>query len=287
MRVAVRTDAWLLLLAASTALAQPIRKPPEFEDPAAFRSTAPAAADGSSHISARGERISQNLLRFLAAYDTPGTDKAEYALFQQGYKLLRQGLAAAAVASFREAAKRHPQSEPVVAGLSVALYLIGELDESASALVRIAELYPRSGRLVPLLGETADASSRYRPLMEQRLRDFVRADAKSAAARYYLAQLLASEQPQPPAEAATLWTEAAALDPRDVRPCLSMARLEENRDRVEAAIAWLNRALERDPLLPDAHYRLSRLYFRVGKKELGNRHLERFRMLRGSQTAKQ
>jgi tetratricopeptide (TPR) repeat protein len=259
-----------------------IDKPPEFEDPAAFRAGGAAAPEGSSHVSARGENVSLNLLRHLAGFEKAAATEPERRAFLEGYGLLRQRMAAAAISSFQQAASRHPDSEPILCGLAVALYIAGSFDESAALLVRRAERNPTDLRLVPLLGETGGASRTHRTAIEQRLRDFVRAAPSSAAARYYLATLLASGPSPASDEAVALWTEAAKLDAGDARPCLELARVEAARDRTDAAIAWLNCAVQRDPSSAEAHYRLARLYFQTNQRGLADKHLRQFRALQGN-----
>lgn len=269
-------------MASAVAVAQ-ITKAPEFEDPA-FRTGMASASEGTSHVSAQGESVAENLLRHLAGFGS--SDSPESAQFQQGYALLRQRMSAGAVALFRDAAARYPASVAIQCGLAVALHSAGNFDESAALLLQAAARHPRDVRLIPLLGETARSSPPNGAAFERRLREFVRV-SPGGAVRYFLAQLIASRQPEAPQEAIELWTEAARLDPRDARPCLELARAEAFRDRIEEAIMWYGRALERDPASAEAHYQLARLCLRTGRREVGERHMKQFQALRDKAAAKQ
>lgn len=285
MRMLARIDRWLpvvLILGGVAVLTaqSPIEKVPEFEDPKAFRSGAPAGTEASSHVSARTEKVSLNLLRHLAAFDIIAQDEEERRLFRKGYGLVQQRLLAAAVSAFRAGEKRFPESEPISGGIVVALFMTADYDASASLLLRLAGRSPGNLRLLPLIGETAGASERYKSAMAALLRDFVHRAPASGAARYYLAQFLSGDSSEAPAQAIALWTDAARLDPRDARPCLELARVEASRADTSAAIRWLNRALERDPDLAEAHYRLAHLYLRIGQRKLSDEHMQRFRALR-------
>jgi len=186
------------------------------------------------------------------------------------------------MASFEAGAAKEPENTALVAGLAIARFLTGRYQASATAIVDLARRTPRDERLIPLLGETAaSVPAANCAAYVSALRGLTAAFPKSGGARYYLAQMLTSGAPTPPAEAISLWTEAARLDARDARPCLELARAATA--RLAEAIMWLNQAIERNPALPDAHFRLSRLYARQGDTARAARHLQEYRKLRAGQ----
>jgi len=254
-----------------------ITKPPEFEQPGAFR-TAPAQSglDGTSHVAAQHQRLSASLLSHLANLDLTGLSQSERDAFDAGRRLLAQSMGAAALQHFRSASEQHRECAPLRLGYAVTLYLMSKPDESAAQVLAVAG---NATVLIPFLGELASASPGNAAAIEQRLRQFAGELPRNGAVRYYLAGALTRNYTVPSSEAEELLKEAAKLDPNDARPCLDLARLESNRDNTEAATGWVLEAIKREPDLAEAHYRLSRLYFRAGKQAESDRHLERFREL--------
>jgi tetratricopeptide (TPR) repeat protein len=279
----MRTLAACLALAALTAGAQ-IDAPPAFDDRPAFRKSAAGPLDSSSHISGRAEASAARLAESIDRFAPPPTTAAasERELFTAARTLLRDGHTAAAAASFEQSAARHPESDALLAGAAITRFLAGHYDPSADAILELVRRSPRDARWIVLLGETAPAlTPARRKSYESSLRRFAAAYLALGEPRYYLAQLLALGQPAAPPESVALWKQAAQLDPRDARPCLELARVYAEAQPV-AAIAWLQRAIERQPDLPDAHFRLSRLYTRRGDPARAARHLERYKQLRAA-----
>jgi tetratricopeptide (TPR) repeat protein len=253
-----------------------VTKPPEFEQPSVFRTAPQAGLDGTSHVSAQQRRLSASLLSYLSRMDLTSVPASERDSFIAGRRLLDQSMAAAALQHFQTAVRQYPQSMPLRLAHAVTLYLASKPDDGASEVLAINGDSPT---LVPFLGEFSAASSQHAPAMEKRLRQIASANPRNGEARYYLATVLARNQAGASKEAEDLLQESAKLDSTDPRPCLELARVESDRNNTDAAIGWLEEALKRDPNLAEAHYRLSRLYFRAGKQEESDRHLERFRAL--------
>lgn len=275
-----RLPAWALLLAAcACSLPAQIDKPPQFEDPSAFISGTGAPRETSTHVGAQAERLSTNLLRLLEQ-TTAMTKGEEREPYRRSYELLARGMVAAATASFEAALRQHPHSLPIACGYAAALAIAGRTEEGAERLLRLAAQRSPDFRLVPYLGEIASRVKSKREALEKTLRQYLLALPSDAAVHYYLGQLLAADKDTPPAESLALWNTAARLDLRDPRPCLQLAKAEETADRPQAAISWLRAALQRDPHLPEAHYRLGRLYQLTGDTKLAEEHLAQFRALR-------
>lgn len=248
-----------------------ITKPPEFADPAATFQTGPAAGsagvEGTSHIAGQQEVAARRLVEQLARYRPEGG-----AAFGEALGLLEKKMLGAGAERFRVESARAPHSTALAAGHAVCLYQLGQFDESARLLLELGAGAAAKGdeRLVELIGETAGASTMHRQATIRWLQT-----NPGGAAKLHLARLIAAESP---AEAVALWKQAARLRASDPRPCLELARVAAaDRD----ALHWLKAALAREEKLPDAHYRLSRLYQKSGQTDLAARHLQRFGELKG------
>jgi len=271
------------LAAAIAAFAQ-IDAPPAFDDRPAFRKSGAGPIDSSSHISGKAEAAATRLVESIDRFaPLPSAPAAHRQSFQAARTLLRDGHAAAAAAAFDEGAAKHPESEALLAGAAITRFLVGKYDAAAGAILELVRRSPRDTRWIGLLGETASAlSAARRKPYEAALRKFIAAYHALGEPRFYLAQVISLGLPAAPSEAVALWKQAAQLDQLDARPCLELARFYTEAQPQEA-IAWLERAVEREPDLPDAHFRLSRLYTRRGDAARAASHLGRYRQLRGEQ----
>jgi tetratricopeptide (TPR) repeat protein len=227
----------LLLLAQVTA-------PPEFQSTATFQTSAGAATvDGTTHTAAEQARIDGEIVRRLKAL----------AGHEEGARLIDAKLYGAAEAVFRKRGQ--------VAGVAVALYLNGKTAAATEALLAA----PRSLALLPFLAEMGEG-----PAVAGAIREIAAANPSSGEALYYAARVT-----EPRGEAVRLLEKAAALDGKDTRALLELARLHGD-DRPKA-IAALEGVLARDPAMAAAHYRLASLYRAVGDVEKSRMHMEAFR----------
>ena len=227
----------ILLLAQVTA-------PPEFQSTGAFQSSPTAAAvDGTTHTAAEQARINNEIVRRLKAL--AGHD--------EGARLVDAKLYGAAEAAFRKRGQ--------TAGVAVSLYLNGKTAAATELLLAA----PRSLELLPFLAEMGEGS-RVAPA----IREIAAAHPSSGEALYYSARFT-----EPKADAVRLLEKAAALDTKDTRALLELARLHGD-DRSKAIVA-LEEALARDPSLAAAHYRLAALYRAIGEIEKSRVHMEAFR----------
>ena len=134
---------------------------------------------------------------------------------------------------------------------------------------------PRTLALLPFLAEMGEG-----PIVAGAIREIAaadpanaEADPANAEALFYLARVT-----EPKAEAVRLLEKAAALDTKDTRALLELARLHGD-DR-PTAIAALEAVLARDGSIAAAHYRLASLYRAAGDIEKSRSHMEAFRQAR-------
>jgi len=108
----------------------------------------------------------------------------------------------------------------------------------------------------------------------------VELDPGHAAAHLDLGRLL--HEAGHPREAAEQYRRALEARPRDataVTATFNLGVALEDLGHVEEAIVAYERAVELDPDLADAHYNLSRLFERAGRRDAAFRHLKAYRLL--------
>ncbi|MBC7926850.1 MAG: hypothetical protein H7039_14455 [Bryobacteraceae bacterium] len=238
-----------------------ITKPPEFQDKGTFqRGGASATLDGSSHVSAQRTVINQELLERLRAL--PG--------HAEGASLLANGMLGPAADHFEENGLR--------IGTAVTHFLAGRTGKSAELLCTLAKEQPENKTLLPFLGETVGEPRAWAAPMLAAMRKL--ASPPTAEGEYYLAQALLKQDPSQAAEAMEHLTRSTALNPKETRALLEVARQESSANRKPQAIAALEEALRRDERLAIAHYRLGLLYRATGETERGSKHLRRYEELR-------
>lgn len=157
-------------------------------------------------------------------------------------------------ARLAELLKGYPAAAP-----AIEQYIAGDLPASAAALLAL----PASLEVLPFLGETVTAS----PELLPRIAEIARANPASSAAAFYLGRALALP------ESAQHLRRAAELDAKDTRALVELGRQYANAGRHLEAIAAFEEALNRDPAIKTAHFRLAQLYRASGNLEKSREHL--------------
>ncbi len=256
---------WLFFAFPLLSLAQ-IGKPPEFQESGAFRpGAATGTVDGTSHVAAERSQINNELVvRLRALPPSPA--------LREGLRLIDNRLLTAADEHFRN------NGLPLAAAVTV--FLLGKADASAAALCALATAQPMELTLLPLLGETVGAAPAYSARMLAQLKRLAAAYPENGEAEYFVARALLKQESAQTAEALPHLERAAALDPKDTRALLELARQHTVAERSPQAIEALEEALRRDPSLATAHYRLVQLYRNAGQLERSREHLQQFQKLR-------
>ena len=110
------------------------------------------------------------------------------------------------------------------------------------------------------------------PCLEDKLARFVREQPENSEANYLYAMTILKRQEQAPDAAAqahveSLLTNAVKHDSKCADGYLQLGILESSRRSFDKAIDFYTRAIEANPQLADAHYRLGVAYDRTGKRD--------------------
>jgi cytochrome c-type biogenesis protein CcmH/NrfG len=141
-------------------------------------------------------------------------------------------------------------------------------EQAAEQVCEASDLRPEDEETYRIMGKIELASPKPLPCVEQRLERFTELKPKSAEARYLYATALAkSGREGSRGQVEGLLTAAVALDPKCSEAYLQLGILAFEQHRYSDAIRLYTKALESDPKLAEAHYRLAVAYDRVGEQD--------------------
>lgn len=212
-------------------------------------------------------------------------DPSESNLFDWGSELLLHRTLGPAIEVFQDAAQRYPASQRLAIGLGMALYAHGNYDEAVKSLLRAADLNPSDPSCYLFLSRAYDSSPSQADEVIQRFRRYSELQPRNGQALYYYAMSLwKGKRAQDPTldlhQIETLLKNSLALDPKLAESYLQLGNLYSDQSKYTEAIPEYVRALELEPDLGDAHYRLGQAYVRTGQKGPAQEQIEIYQKIR-------
>jgi tetratricopeptide (TPR) repeat protein len=217
-------------------------------------------------------------------------DPCESNLFDWGSELLLHRTLDPAVEVFQKATQHYPNSPRLAIGLGMALYSRGNYDEAVKSLLRATDLDPSDARAYLFLAKAYDSSPNQAEDVIQRFRRFAQLQPENARALYYYAMSLWKGRRVEDAtldlhQIEELLRKAVALHPAYAEAHQQLGNLYSDQKKYAEAIPEYLKALESNPDLGDAHYRLGQAYVRTGQKERAQEQLEVYQKLREQHVA--
>jgi len=233
---------------------------------------APASSDGDEHRAAgeAAERSGDPLKAVHEFEEAARLDPSERNYFEWGSELLLHRAVWQAVEVFAKGSKIYPESARMLAARGAALFAGARYGEAALQLCAASDLTPDDSGPYAFLGEIGIASPAPLPCVEQKLARFVQRQPKNAIAYYFYAMaVLKANAPSPDEQASrqvvALLEKAVALDAKCADGWLQLGKLSASQHDTAKAIAYYRRAIEANPQLGEAHYRLGVAYDRSGE----------------------
>jgi tetratricopeptide (TPR) repeat protein len=217
-------------------------------------------------------------------------DPSEDNLFDWGSEMLLHRTYEPAIAIYRQATTRFPKSPRLYIGLGLALYSRGKYDEAVQALLTAADLNPADPRCYVFLSKAYDSSPRQADDVIQHFRRYAELRPNDARAEYYYAMSLwkgkrAGDTNVDLQTVQSLLQKSVSLDDTLPEAHVQLGDLYTGQHQYDKSIPEYVRALELNPNLSDAHYRLGTDYVHVGKKDQAQNEFAVYQKLRAEHLA--
>jgi len=217
-------------------------------------------------------------------------DPSESNLFDWGSELLMHRTLEPAIEVFRQSAGRYPNSARMAIGLGIALYSRGNYDDAVKSLLRAADLSPSDPRCYFFLSKAYDSTPNHADEVIQHFGRFSELQPGNARALYYYAMSLWKGKRAQDAgldlhQIESLLQKAVALDPKFSEAHLQLGNLYSDQTQYAVSIPEYLKALENNPDLADAHYRLGQAYVHTGQKDKAQEQFQVYQQLRAQHLA--
>jgi tetratricopeptide (TPR) repeat protein len=180
---------------------------------------------------------------------------------------------------FTAGAMRYPSSARMLTALGATLFACSLYDDAAQRLCEAADLNPEAEEPYLFLGKAELASPDPLRCSEDKLAEFVKRHPENPLASYYDGMAIwkqsgRSNDPQVLGQVETRLNRAVALDPKCADAYLQLGNVSASRHDNEEAIAFFTKAIEANPQLAEAHYRLGMAYDRIGERDKAKREFQ-------------
>lgn len=197
-------------------------------------------------------------------------DPSEQNYFGWGSELLLHRAVWQAQEVFRKGAEAYPKSARMLTGLGTALFAGARYDEAALRLCSASDLNPADPEPYLFMGRIQIVAPNPLACVEQKLARFVQEQPGNPLANYFYAMAILKRQQQSTdkqtvQEAERLLTKAVTIDNKCGDGFLQLGNLSASERNFEKAIDFYRKAIEADPQLGEAHYRLGVAYDRIGE----------------------
>ncbi|MDQ2841484.1 MAG: tetratricopeptide repeat protein [Acidobacteriota bacterium] len=211
-------------------------------------------------------------------------DPSEPNLFDWGTELLLHRAPEAAIEIFSKGIRLFPSSSRMLLGAAVALYMGGDYTQAAQRFFQAIDLNPGDPEPYLFLGKVQTPEIAESDGFRERFERFAKLQPENAWANYYYATCLLKLRKGPgdietPSEAQSLLEKAVRLDPKLAVAYLQLGIIYSAQQDLPAAIHAYRQAIEAEPGLEQAHYRLAQAYRQTGELKKAQGELALFQEL--------
>jgi tetratricopeptide (TPR) repeat protein len=197
-------------------------------------------------------------------------DPSEQNYFEWGSELLLHRAVWQAVDVFRNGARLYPKSPRMLTALGTSLFAAALYGEAALRLCDASDLDPTDPEPYIFMGKIDREAPTPSPCVEQKLARFLQERPDSSLANYLYAMAVWKRQElrtnqQALQQVETLLEKAVKDDHNCVDAYLQLGILYSSQHNYQKAIGFYTKAIEVDPQLGEAHYRLGVAYDRTGE----------------------
>lgn len=197
-------------------------------------------------------------------------DPSEQNYFELGSEFLLHRAIWQAQEVFRQGSTANPKSARMLTALGTALFAGAHYDDAAASLCKASDLNPADPEPYLFMGKVEVAAPNSLECIESRLARFALQQPKNSQAIYLYAMALWKRQSQAPdpqvlQQVESLLTKAVNIDAKCSDGYLQLGILRSSQRDFAGAIVFYTKAIESNPQLGEAHYRLGVAYDRIGE----------------------
>ena len=206
-------------------------------------------------------------------------DPREPYVFDWGAELLLHHAPEPAADVFTRGNRLFPRSGRMLIGLGAAWFARGSYDQAVQRICQASDLNPNDSIPYLFLGKMQSAEAVPSEEVIEKLRRFVTQRPESAEANYYYAIGLwklrkGPQDTEGTAEVESLLNHAIHLDPKFAAAYLQLGILHSEQRDYPRAISDYQRAVQADPAMEQAHFRLSQAYRQTGDRARADEELK-------------
>lgn len=217
-------------------------------------------------------------------------DPSEDNMFAWGSEMLLHRTYEPAIAIFKKASEMYPKSPRILIGLGLALYSRGIYDKAVQALIAASDLSPKDSRCYLFLSKAYNSSPLQADEVVDRFKRYADLRPDDALAQYYYAVSLWKGKRVETSNVnvaliESLLKKSIALDDSLADAHVQLGNLYADQHDYAKSIPQYERALELEPNLPDAHYRLGTDLVHTGDKDKAQKEFAVYQRLRAEHLA--
>jgi len=206
-------------------------------------------------------------------------DPSEQNYFEWGSELLLHRAIWQAQEVFHKGTSAYPKSARMLTALGAALFAGAHYDEAATSLCEASDLNPADSEPYLFMGKVEVAAPNSLECIESRLARFALQQPENSQANYLYAMALWKRQSQAPDPQAlqkvvSLLTKAVTIDAKCSDGYLQLGILRSSQRDFAGAIGFYAKAIESNPQLGEAHYRLGVAYDRIGESDRAKKEFQ-------------
>jgi tetratricopeptide (TPR) repeat protein len=236
------------------------------------------------------EKLGDPLSAVHEFQEAASEDATEDNYFAWGSELLIHSAIWQAKEVFDEGVRLYPQSARMLTARGATLFAGAQYSEAALDLCRASDLSPEIIEPYLFIGKIEVAALNPLPCVVEKLARFEKLQPTNSLANYYYAMALRKQQghaadAQTMEQVKDLLTRAVTLDPKNADAYLELGNLSAGQKQWEQAITYYSNAIQADPELNEAHYRLGVAYAHTGEKAKAQEQFQLHATIAGEQAS--
>jgi len=205
-------------------------------------------------------------------------DPSEPHLFDWGAELLLHHAPQPAGEVFAKGTHLFPLSARMLLGLGAAYFAHGAYDDAILRISQASDLNPNAPLPYKFLGKIEQTQPTPSPELVEKLHRFVTLQPQNPDANYYYALGLwklrnVAHEATSAAQVESLLETAIRIDPKHAPAIVQLGIVHSDQGSYRKAISDYQKALQADPQLEEAHYRLAQAYRQIGESDKAKEEL--------------